>query len=506
MTTLVPNSLSKLVLNGGNFDINFGRLLKSTDYSSRAWDIFYNKDSKYVLRRTLRTYMKLNAIGAKESNFRNDKLNEIPSLALLPFTSYNPEQGEKASFKKPSSSRISEVISRIKNRLMEYFELDNVNVIFDFSRTNTSNKNLKIYFDKIYQNYDMDLIPDPLDYTKRNGNIKFVSPKGVMMTLVIPVDFLEDLASKHLRTISTAQNAPVRPKNYDILWGENNAFLPMDEFKNDFLKAFHQTFIIALYRDRFRENLYAQIYAIINIFKKEIAFESGNLKLSTKALADKFNQKYYNYLKTFGFERTNDDVNDINKIDVLSPSYNEIYSDVFKYEDIILCNPIDFYNTFCELPSYECSLLAVKLGFTPIINGIDYVRFASSLFEINKDMGDRYSNSVVSSIIMKRLIPIILLSEFIIGKGSKEAVVRDILEKMRYQTTRIKSRVMDYVYSTNLSKVVDNIEYDLSSLKVIINVLIRNRLLPDLMSKIYYENELTPTDEPEAVINEGPNA
>ena len=483
---LVPNSLSNLILNGGNFDINFGKLLKSTNYYDRAWQIFFNKDSKYVLRRTLRTYMKLNAIGAKENNYLNGKLNEIPSLVLIPFTSYNPEQGEKASFKKPSSSRLSEVISRIKNRLMEYFELDNVNVIFDFARIgNSSNKNLKIYFDKIYTNYDMDLIPDPLDYVKRNGNIKFVKPKGIMMTLVIPVEFLEDLASKHLKTVSTASNSQVRPKDYDILWGEQNTFLAIDGFRDDFLKAFHQVFTIALYRDRFRENLYAQIYAIINIFKKEVAFESGNLKLSTSALSNNFIKKYGNYLKTLGVEITSRSEADNEVIiDVLSPSYLDIYQEIFQYEEIILCNPIDFYNTFCELPSYECSLLAVKLGFQPVITGVEYVRFASSLFELNKDMGDRYSNSVVSAILMKRLIPIILLSEFIIGKGSKNIVVREILDKMKYQNTRLKSRTMDYVYSTNLAKVVDNIENDLMNTKTIINVLVRSRLLPDLLNKL----------------------
>ena len=116
---------------------------------------------------------------------------------------------------------------------MEYFELSNVNVLFDFSRSgNTSNKNLKIYFDKIYSNYDNELIPDPLDYTKRNGNIKFVSPKGIMMTLVIPVEFLEDLAFKHLKTISNTANSQVRPSEYDILWGEKReSFLSMDGFK-----------------------------------------------------------------------------------------------------------------------------------------------------------------------------------------------------------------------------------------------------------------------------------
>ena len=503
---LVPNSLSNLILNGGNFDINFGKLLKSTDYSSRAWEVFFNKDSKYVLRRTLRTYMKLNAIGAKESNYLVGKLSEIPELALIPFTSYNPEMGEKATFKKPSSARLSEAISRIKNRIMEYFELDNVNVIFDFTRIgSSSNKNLKIYFDKIYNNYDTDLIPDPLDYVKRNGNIKFVKPKGVMMTLVIPVEFLEDLSSKHLKTISTATNSQVRPKDYDIFWGEKDTFLAVDAFKEDFIKAFHQVFTIALYRDRFRENLYTQIYAIINIFKKEVGFESGNLKLSTKALSDNFIRKYGNYLKTFGVEiTTRQNINNESAIDVLSPSYLDIYQEIFCYEDIILCNPIDFYNTFCELPSYECSLLAVKLGFQPIINGVEYVRFASSLYELNKDMGDRYSNSVVSAILMKRLIPIILLSEFIIGRGSKNVIVREILDKMKYQNTRLKSRTMDYVYSTNLSKVVDNIDTDLMNTKTIINVLIRNRLLPDLLNKLtsvsYSELEDVNT-EPENVLD-----
>lgn len=501
---LIPNSLNNLILNGGDFNINFGRLLKSTNYYDRAWQIFYNKDSRYVLRRTLRTYMKMNAIGAKENNFYNGKLSEIPGLTLLPFTSYNPEQGEKASFKKPSSSRISEVISRIKNRLMEYFELGNVNVIFDFTRMgNTSNKNLKIYFDKIYTNYDTDLIPDPLDYTKRNGNIKFVSPKGIMMTLVIPVEFLEDLAFKHLKTISNATNSQVRPQDYDILWGEKReSFLSMDGFNQDFLKVFHQVFTIALYRDRFRENLYAQIYAILNIFKKEVAFEAGNIKLSTKALTDKFIQKYYRYLRTFGIENTASRPDDVSKIDVLSPSYVDIFTDIFKYEDIILCNPIDFYNTFCELPSYECSLLSVKLGFSPVINGVEYVRFASSLYELNKNMNDRYSNAVVSSILMKRLIPIILLSEFIIGKGSKEIVVRDILDKMRHQNSRLASRANDYVYSTNLTKVIENIDYDLSASKVIINVLIRNRLLPELLQKIYCESQ----DENLATLNDSDEA
>lgn len=484
---LVPTSLNNLILNGGDFNINFGRLLKSTNYYDRAWQVFFNKDSKYVLRRTLRTYMKMNAIGANVNNIWEGKLNEIPGLALLPFTSYNPEQGEKASFKKPSSSRVSEVISRIKNRLMEYFELSNVNVLFDFTRTgNASNKNLKIYFDKIYSNYDNELIPDPLDYTKRNGNIKFVSPKGIMMTLVIPIEFLEDLAFKHLKTVSNAVNSQVRPTEYDILWGEKReSFLSMEGFVNDFMKVFYQVFCIALYRDRFRENLYTQIYAILNIFKKEVSFEAGNVRLSTKALADKFNLKYTQYLKTFGIENTQDRIDNASKIDVLSPSYADIFNQIFQYEEIILCNPIDFYNTFCELPSYECSLLGVKLGFTPVINGVDYIRFASSLYEINKNMGDRYSNAVVSSILMKRLIPIILLSEFIIGKGSKEVVVRDILEKMKHQNGRLKSRTNDYVYSTNLSKVVDNIEYDLSASKVIINVLIRNKLLPNLLHNIY---------------------
>ena len=43
----------------------------------------------------------MNAIGSKENNYLDGKLAEIPGLTLLPFTSYNPEHGEKASFKKP---------------------------------------------------------------------------------------------------------------------------------------------------------------------------------------------------------------------------------------------------------------------------------------------------------------------------------------------------------------------------------------------------------------------
>lgn len=488
MSQLVPKSLKKLILNGGDHDINFGKFISQADFQQDVFERFNNKDSQYVLKRTLYSFMKFNSINADKKNFLIGKMREVARVALIPFVGYSDSVNEKATFEKPSMGRVSTSIARMKNIISEYFEIGNVNVIYDFNKiTSGENRNLKIFIDKYYKSYDQ-IEKDPLDFTKRNGNIKFVNPNGVMLTIVIPVSFLEDLASKYLNKVSTHVNSTFVPTQYDLLMDNDGTagsrtYLSMDKFTDAFLTVFYQTFMISLYRERYRENLYSQMYVIFNIFHKENGFETGNLRIPQKELMERLVNKWKPILEKFEFYEKSRF-----SITVLSPPLSRIYDEVFLNNPI--SNPIDIYNTIFELPSYECNLLATKLGFKYVIEGIEYVRYSSSLYEINKDMGERYANTVVSTILMKRLVPIIILSEFIFGRGSKASVAKEILDKISFQQSRAYSRINDYVYSTNLREILESIKRDINQSKLMVNTLVNETILTDLL----FDYDMTEND------------
>lgn len=492
MSQLVPKSLKKLILNGGDHDINFGKFISQDDFKQDVFERFNNKDSQYVLKRTLYSFMKFNSINADKKNFLIGKMREVARVALIPFVGYSDSVNEKATFEKPSMGRVSASIARMKNIISEYFEIGNVNILYDFNRIPSGeNRNLKVFIDKYYKNYDQ-IEKDPLDFTKRNGNIKFVNPNGVMLTMIIPVSFLEDLASKYLNKVSSHVNSTFVPTQYDLLINNDGTagsrtYLSMDKFTDAFLTAFYQTFMISLYRERYRENLYSQMYVIFNIFNKENGFETANLRIPQKELIERLYSKWRPILKKFEFYEENWSPNTIT---VLSPPLSRIYNEIFHNNHI--SNPIDIYNLIFELPSYECNLLATKLGFKYVIEGIEYVRYSSSLYEINKDMGDRYANTVVSTILMKRLVPIIILSEFIFGRGSKSLVAKEILDKISIQQSRAYSRVNDYVYSTNLRDILESVKRDINQSKLMVNALVNETILGELLFEysITFGNDL----------------
>ena len=98
MSQLVPKSLKKLILNGGDHDINFGKFISQADFQQDVFERFNNKDSQYVLKRTLYSFMKFNSINADKKNFLIGKMREVARVALIPFVGYSDSVNEKATF------------------------------------------------------------------------------------------------------------------------------------------------------------------------------------------------------------------------------------------------------------------------------------------------------------------------------------------------------------------------------------------------------------------------
>lgn len=479
-----PKNLQKLITLGSDQNINFSKYTENRDFVDKIYETFFHKDSKYVTKRTLNTYIKMNTLMAGTDNgdgsLLHRRLLEISRIILTPFLGFDSALNEYSTFKNPNRSQMSGVISRCRSLLTEVFKTPNINVIFDYTRNAyNSNKNIKFYIDKLVDDKN-EISLDPLDYTKRNGFIELVNPKNVMITVVIPVDFLEDLAAKNrIAAVNTINGASTyRPTNYDISLG-NKEYVKMDGFAEDFATIFKENFIITLYKERYRENLYSQLYILINILEKEQYFENNNIKLKPKEMEEKLLKKYRKEFEKLGFKRNNEKENM-----TLKPDLSD-YLEFFYGNEYYLANPIDVYNNLFELNGYECSLLASKLGFRPILSGTEYVRFHSSLYEINKDMNDNYSNMVVTSIMIKRLTPIILLSEYLIGNGMKDSVTKEILEKIKHNLRRLESKVNDYVYSVNLKKIVENGLRDISKLKIVSNILLKEKLLKSVVRNLY---------------------
>lgn len=471
MEPVLNRNMYKTYLIGS--ELNFNTFSKMQEFQQIMYEKYTNKNSNYFLKRSLYSYMKINSIASDD--FRNtefiNEIGEIAKIILTPFIGFNPETGEKASFHKPSGTKIAGVITRAKAILSRIFETPDINFIFDFSKMSTNeNKSLKIYIDKLVPNND-NLMYDPIDYTKKNGFIKFVSPKNVMMTVVVPVDFLESLASKNLLIVpNNSATTSQRPQPYDILTG-NGRFVSMRSFQEDFARAFFQTYIIALYRERYRENLYSQMYLILRTIKAESGFESANSRLKTDKLWENFKNKYINTFIEFGLPK-NESSN--NEITMTSPDLFTILNEVFYRNNIFSVNPVDIYNKVFELGVYECSNLARQLGFSPIISGLEFIRYEGNLSELNRDLGSEYSNLVAQTLITRRLIPVMFLSEFVIGLGEKHSEVNEIVKRIKMVLTRLIAKSSLHPYSMNLKNTIDNISKDVDFNKIVSNSLLRN--------------------------------
>lgn len=482
MSSNFPGDIYKIKL--GSDELNFNNFYKSKEFERPLYEKFYEKTTKYFLRRTLKNFIKINSIASDDYNNTNfrEKLYKIAELVLNPFIGYDYETGENASFRTPNKTKISSSIIRCKDILQNIFGTNNINFLFDFSKIGiNSNKNIKIYFDYIIKDYKK-TIKDPLNYIRKNGFLQFENPKNVMITIIIPIDFLEELASKHLHIMPRhGETSSMKPREYDIMFGKSK-YISIQDFKDEFTNIFFQNFVISLYKERYRESLYSQLYLLFNIAESEQFLESSNLRLSEEELEEKFKSKYYKIFEDFDLI-SNGKSEDITE---LSPTISDVMGELLPDSNLtsFSVNPIDVYNRIFELGVYECTTYARKLNFRNILSGTEYLRFDSSLLELNKDFGDSYSNLVTDLILLKRLIPVIYFSEFIICNGDKSSVFTNMREKIKAALVKYDLKYKSYVYSNNLKEVIESIANDLEYNKTAISVFVRQKLLKNFIFKL----------------------
>lgn len=484
---------SNLIILGNTTDIMFNQL---SGYNVDVFDSFkrnYKNPNSPTLRRKLfgmYNYTK-SFISQASSTPALEVMNLLKTI-IYGFYSSDIDSLRK-NFNIIEQNRLDELELRCKNILKRMFNTDNVMLVFD---TTKEKKPIKVYLD--YDHNENNLKGDPLDFTWKNGFYKLVNTDGICVSIFISTEYIRELLNlnyKEIKSIVENSENPSdteKPKNEDqILQLGENYSINLTEVLNRFWKDFLSAFTIALYVDRYRENIYSQIYTIIKIMDKEKNYKYQSSYQNSPKMFDDMIEKYKNdIIKT----KLNIE-NEKSLPEELKPALCEALYEVCNNLMFTKVNPIDLYETLFNPLTSEINTVKDKLKLVNLNTNIENFAYVDSkLGDLNEDFGNTNANLLASTILIKRLVPIIIIAEFIIGDGEKYSTVKNILDKMAKRLVSMNFATSNSPATKYLGKIIDNINNVIYLLTKHLNILVDSKRIKYIFLNMAYNRNMLEED------------
>lgn len=465
---------------------------------------FKTPNNTYVRRRMFGMYNTCRDYVIQASSYPNLEVASLIKTIIKGF--YNSKiETMRANFDNLSAARMSEMQLRCKDILKRLFKSDNVMLTFDARK---EIKPIKIFIDYIHEYSE--LRHDPLNFTWNQGFFKFTNPNNTVITLIISTEYIKSLLNNNYSdVVDYTQNVTNELKNDgsgivknndDILTLGENYKIDLQVVANKFWKDLLRAFVIALYVERYRENIYAQIHTMLKILEteKEYNYETAYC-VSKTDFADKIQKYVKDINNTKCFYKLEDQQDD-----TLKPGFlTSMRKMLFKSMNGV--NAIDFYKTLFEPLKAEIDTINDKLRVFndgSAISQEDYVD--AKIDDLNEDYGVDSTNLIVSTLLIKRLVPVIIYTEFLFNNGTKYNAVKQLFDRFDRKLLSLSFSSANNVTTKYIDRIIATTRDQIALVSKNINMLVDSKKIRDFFLNLcaeadIFENEVEKMGDPSKI-------
>lgn len=341
----------------------------------------------------------------------NPYILKLYDILLKPFLN-NSLSIMHNNFQHPDPLKEKEALSEAKHILQDVLGVSNVNIAYDYSSPKVSEKyNILICIDKMYYTWDDVKNPNPLDFTLEKGEFyKFVDSHNIAVSIIIPVQILKDLINENYKNINTINPDYLAET---IRFNENSSCINMAELRKKFAINFINNYRLAIYAEARRERIYIAIYNYLKLLKDD---EENLLSVNlVEQKAEQFVTYHSEILKTIvnAFPIT---------VEIFKSCTREILQKV---------HPLVYMKSLINPSPKSIRILANELALDlKWINDPHYNTYDSLFDNINRDKMNETANVLSTVICLKRLIPLILLSNSPVDNKGKRIVTHKLFKEI----------------------------------------------------------------------------
>lgn len=462
---------------------------------------FKTPNNMYVRRRIFGMYNTCRDYVIQASSYPNLEVSSLIKTIIKGFYS-NKIETMRANFDNLTTARISEIQLRCKDILKRLFKSDNVMLTFDARK---EIKPIKVFIDYIHE-YN-ELRHDPLNFTWNQGFFKFSNPNNTVITLIISTEYIKSLLNNNYSDVVdytknatnelTNNGSDIVKNDNDILTLGENYKVDLQVVTNKFWKDLLKAFTIALYVERYRENVYAQIHTMLKIIEREREYNYETAYCVSKTdFVDKIQKYIKDIQNTKCFYKFEDHMDD-----TLKPGFlTSMKKMTFKCMTGV--NAIDFYKTIFEPLKAEIDTLNDKLRVfneSDNINQTDYID--SKIDDLNEDYGVDSTNLIVSTLLIKRLVPIIIYTEFIFNNGVKYNAVKQLFDRFDRKLLSLSFSSANNVTTKYIDRIITVTREQVGLVAKNINILVDSKKLRDFFLNLcaeadIFENNIEKMEDP----------
>ena len=408
------------------------------DLDSFLRNYYVSETSGMIRQRVFNGYRMFNGI----TSANREILSNVVGIILTPFAAFD----YRSVIKKLDEGKLSEKLElskfMIREQLKKVFPGSPLTISFDEGEFapfyNQKRTSVRIFFD--YLVADDSGVYDPIDFTWSNGVVKFNDAANVAVSIFIPFSYLRAEIQ-----CGFSYSAHETGKQIDSI-SISEAF---DEAKKNIVNDFVCAIIAGLYQDRNREALMGQVKAFLSTCNQ---FLSGSIPPLMNDATDEEKVKWEHDVLRPAFQSTYDRFFNESKMAYAPmPSLNSFFQKILYPFDSVQIDPYDLYDIMLGISDVEVDMMLKKLNAS--VTGIEGPGYDESVCASIEYLEHTFNNDgadvIALSIHTLRTLPIVLLSVFIFGKGSKyanyvryAAVVKDWLRTMaNYGQSSIVAKV-----------------------------------------------------------------
>ena len=386
----------------------------------------------------------------------NAYLLKLYDVLMKPFLN-NSLDTMHNSFKHPDPLKEKEALSEAKHLLQDILGVSNISIAYDYSSPKVSEKtNLIICIDKMYFNWEDIKNTNPLDYILEKGEFyKFVDSHNVAVSIFVPVQMLKDLINENYKNINT-----INPDYLSevIRFNENSSCINLAELRKKFAINFINNYRLALYAESRRERIYIAIYSFLKLLKDD---EENLLSINlVQQKAEQFVTYHSELLKSI-----------VNAFPITVSIFKACVS-----QDLQLVHPLVYMKSLINPSPNSIRTLANQLCLDwKWINDPHYNTYDSIFANIDKDKSNETANVLASVIVLKRLIPLILLSNSPVDNKGKRILTHKIFKEINEMLSPV-TNYADMNLTTNTVSFANIIKKDSDLLFKFSNPLVESRV------------------------------
>lgn len=398
-----------------DYKINFlGNKQIDLSYLSHRHSLTFYQDESLESKELYEAYDKLRTGTPEEEAMlyqSNPYLLKLFDIIIRPFLN-NSLNVMRDSFSHPDPLKEKEALSEAKHILQDLLGVSNISIAYDYSSPRIAEKtNLIICIDKMYFSWDDIKNINPLDFTLEKGEFyKFVDSHNIAVSIFIPVQILKDLINENYRNINT-----INPDYLSevIRFNENSSCINMAELRKKFAINFINNYRLAIYAEARRERIYTAIYSYLKLLKDD---EENLLNLNlVEQKAEQFVLYHTDVLKSM-----------INAFPITTTIFKSCIEGVLQ-----TIHPLVYIKSLINPSPKSIRVLANQLCLDlKWINDPHYNTYDSLFDNINKDKGSEVSNVLATVICLKRLIPLILLSNSPVNNKGKRISTHNLFKEI----------------------------------------------------------------------------